>query len=364
LKKKTRILSVITSLRIGGAEKLVVDSIPIFKNKGFHVDVFIFHPQETEFSKKLRDNGIHIIKSFKFHIYNPVHVFRTLQFIRKYDIIHVHLFPGLYWVAIAKMLSFSKVKLLYTEHSTSNKRRNNFFKWFDKVIYKQYSKIISISEEVDSLIKDHLKLPETKFLLIRNGINLNGIANAVPLQKDSLFSPVKDEKLIIQVSSFRKQKDQKTLIEALKILSLNIRLILVGDGPLKDDCKMLAQKLGVFERVHFLGLRMDVPRLLKTADIIVLSSNHEGLSLSSIEGLASGKPFIASNVPGLTEIVQGAGLLFPKGDFNTLADHITKLLANRNYYNEITASCLKRSKDYDINTMIDSYITLYSQLVK
>ena len=108
---------------------------------------------------------------------------------------------------------------------------------------------------------------------------------------------------------------------------------------------------------------MDVPRLLKTSDIVILSSIHEGLSLSSIEGMAVGKPFIASNVPGLREVVQGIGLLFEKGNSKELANHIMKLLNDENYYNEIAHKCYKHAQNYDINKMVNSYIEIYKTLV-
>ena len=117
------------------------------------------------------------------------------------------------------------------------------------------------------------------------------------------------------------------------------------------------------ERVLFLGLRMDVPQLLKTADVVVLSSKYEGLSLSSIEGMASGKPFVASDVPGLQEIVTGAGILFKQGDAKDLANKIENLITNEVYYQEIVNTCLKRSEQYDIQLMVEKHIHLYQTIV-
>ena len=84
----------------------------------------------------------------------------------------------------------------------------------------------------------------------------------------------------------------------MQLLPLEVKLVLAGEGVLKKKCQDLVETLKLKERVVFLGLRMDIPQLLKTADVVVLSSKYEGLSLSSIEGLAAGKPFVASDVPG------------------------------------------------------------------
>ena len=107
---------------------------------------------------------------------------------------------------------------------------------------------------------------------------------------------------------------------------------------------------------------MDVPELLKTADIVCLSSHYEGLSLASVEGMASGKPFIASNVPGLRDVVSGAGLLFELGDAQGLAKHIEALMQDKAYYEEVAQQCMQRAKAYDIQVMLDKHIALYQSL--
>ena len=109
-----------------------------------------------------------------------------------------------------------------------------------------------------------------------------------------------------------------------------------------------------------MGLRTDVPSILKSADYIVLSSHYEGLSLSSVEGMAAGRPFIASDVNGLREIVGGAGLLFPDGNAEQLANCIMELDKNPLLYQEISRRCHQRAMQYDISTMIQGYKKIYN----
>ena len=145
-------------------------------------------------------------------------------------------------------------------------------------------------------------------------------------------------------------------------LPKTVKLIFVGDGVLRNECERLVKELNLERRVFFLGIRTDVPQLLKSSDIVVLSSKYEGLSLSSIECMASGKPFIASDVPGLNDIVNGAGLLFPVGDEIVLAKHIMDLLNNESYYNEVAERCLERAEKYSINIMVAKHLNLYKAL--
>lgn len=359
-----RILQVINNLITGGAEKLVSDSILLLQNKGVDVDLLLINGSETPLLEKLRISGSGQVYSLSNgSIYNPVYILKLMKYLKEYDLVHVHLFPSLYWVALAKLLSRSKTKLVYTEHSTTNRRRKNiFFKIIDKIIYRQYDKIVTISDEVNENLKKHLAIDSSNIKLIYNGIDIRHFRNAKPYSKSRFFGDV-DDKFLIQVSSFREQKDQPTLIKSLTLLPDEVKLLLVGDGKSINECKQLAERLNVSNRVKFLGIRMDVPQLLKTADIVVLSSYHEGLSLSSIEGMSSGNPFISSDVPGLRDIVSGAGLLFERGNEKELAALIQRLINDPTYYSVIAERCLRRAKNYEIGRMIDQYVTVYDNVL-
>ena len=359
-----KVLQVINGLDAGGAEKLLVDAaIKFFKN-GIEIHVLLLQKRDSPFLKKLEKfpeiNILYLSTSGT--LYNPLFVFKLKKILRNYDVIHVHLFPSLYWVSLAKTISSKNHTLVYTEHNTTNRRRNHpFFKFTDRILYKNYNKIISISDSVDISLKKHLGEKFKNILKIYNGIDLKEINDAKQYSKTELNIP-EDSKLIIQISSFTAQKNQETLINALKYLPENIYLLLVGDGSLKSKNKALSEALNLSERVRFLGIRNDVPRLLKSVDAVVLSSNFEGLSLSSIEGLASGKPFLASNVPGLSEVVLDYGILFENNNSEELAMFLKKALFDSKYAKEVSEKCELRAKEFDINSMIRHYSKLYKSL--
>jgi glycosyltransferase involved in cell wall biosynthesis len=354
-----KVLQILNSLQIGGAEKLITDSVPLYKEKGIKMDVVCLLDKKTAFWEELEEKQVKITGLTTGSVYNPFLIFKIIPLLKKYDIIHLHLFPVLYWVVLAKWISFSKTKLIYTEHNTHNKRREKFiFQTIDRYIYKGLDQIITISPEVENKLKEHLRGKE-KDELIQNGVDIQKFATAKAYDKADFFD--KDCFLLIQVSSFREQKDQSTLIKSLNFLPNNIKLLLVGDGPLKAENEKLVQELNLTNRVKFLGLRNDIPSLLHTADISILSSYYEGLSLACIEGMASG-PFIASDVPGLREIVKGHGLLFERGNSKELASHIQNLKDNEVLYKEISISCYKRANQFDIEIMVNKYIDAYNKL--
>lgn len=125
----------------------------------------------------------------------------------------------------------------------------------------------------------------------------------------------------------------------------------------------MAEELGVSDRVHFLYIRSDVPRILKTSDVVMMSSEYEGLSLSSIEGMAAGKPFIATDVNGLREVVSGAGELFELYNSDQLASILSKLESDKEYYSLVAKRCSQRAAEFDIKVMADKYLDIYYKVL-
>lgn len=359
-----KVLQVITTLKTGGAERLLADSLFYYQAKGVALDVLVLDNSKTFFWKKIESiSKGSIVGLTSKSIYNPFLIFNIIPHLRKYDILHVHLFPTLYWVVIAKLLSFSKVKLIYTEHSTSNRRRNLFFfQVVDRLLYRKIDKIISISDSVQHNLKEHLNLSSSMFQVISNGIDLNAFISPKSYDKSNFFS--KEDVVLIQVGGFKDSKDQSTVIRALEYLPKKVKLLLVGDGVKMFVNQNLVKDLGLIHRVLFLGSRTDIPELLKMSDISVVSSNWEGFGLAAVEGMAAHKPVIASNVDGLRQIVEGAGIIFEKGNEKELAKYIDKLISNPNFYKEIVRKCKKRADSFSIDSMVDKYIGVYKTLLK
>lgn len=349
-----KILHVITSLRTGGAEKLMVDLLPRLRDLGNDVELLLFDGTLTPFYEELENMRIKIHHlTIGESVYNPLNIFRIRKYLKNYDIIHTHNTACQYFVPLAKILSRAKCKLFTTEHSTNNRRRQyKFFKCLDKFIYSRYKYIISISGKAsNSLI--HFVGNKDNIITIENGVDLSKFQEL----KTSNFDD--KEKIITMVAGFRVAKDHDTLIKAMSLLPQEYKLWLVGDGERRSILEDLVAELNLGNRVNFWGVQSDIPQILENSHIIVLSSHWEGLSLSSIEGMASGRPFIASDVDGLREVVGGHGVLFPHQDAKALANEIKSLCENRNKYNEVSLACQEKAKQYDINIMAKKYNNLY-----
>ena len=279
-----RILYVINSLGCGGAEKLLSELAPIMKKlKNIDVNILLLTSNNNMFYDSLIEENIKIDFLKYNNIYDPRNIFEIRKYLKDghYDIVHSHLFPTQYWVAFSRLfLKKKNLKFITTEHSTHNKRRNKFyFRYIERIIYSNYDLIISISKETQQrLLKWISPRNIKKYVIIENGINLSEFVFAEPLSQKIIGNVIKDNtKFLCMVGSFKKQKDQATIIKAMKHLPDNIILLLIGDGPLRQYNEELAKKLGVNEKVKFLGIRKDIPNILK--HLILLSCHLIGKDL-------------------------------------------------------------------------------------
>lgn len=357
-----KILHVITSLSTGGAEKLMVDLLPRLRDVGHKVDLLVFDGKRTPFRTALEKRGINVMDcGERTSVYHPKNIIELRKIIEQYDIVHTHNSSPQFFTVIAS--SGKKVNLVTTEHNTNNRRRNwPGFSKIDKWMYKHYSSIICISDKAEENLRKYLKSDSDTICTIYNGIDFSKFVRAVP-SKELRQNLPRNVKVITMVAAFRPQKDQDCLIMAMDQLPEEYHLFFIGEGERKKECEVHAQSTKAKDRIHFLGRCSDIPELLKASDYVVLSSHYEGLSLSSIEGMSVGKPFLASDVDGLKEVVQGAGVLFPHGDAKALADEILKLDTDPHYYKKTAEACMNRAKQFDISKMVDGYQNIYNNLL-
>lgn len=352
-----KILHIITSLHTGGAEKLIIDLTPRLRELGHSVDVLLFDGSDTPFKQQLVAAEITILELSKGgSVYNPLHIFKLIPIIRQYDIIHTHNTAPQLFAAIANI--FGKTKLITTEHNTDNRRRHLWwYKPIDRFMYNQYKEVICISDQAEENLRNYIGKCRANITTIYNGVDIQKYATAQPSNELNNIAP--NCKKIIMVAGFRYQKDQDTLIRATALLPQDFHTFLVGDGERREVCENLAIAEGLSGRVHFMGIRMDVPELLKAADYIVMSSHWEGLSLASIEGMSVGKPFLASDVDGLREMTTNAGVLFQHQNATQLAEEIKVLDKNTAKYQQIAQQCFDKAKLFDISIMAEKYNNVY-----
>lgn len=360
-----RILQLINWLEIGGAEKLVTDLVTfIIEKKGYKCDVMVLgSPCGTIFEKMLQDKGIRVIYLGCRSMYSVKIIFRLARYFKNYDIVHVHLFPAQLWAVLAKLISGNKLKFITTEHSTNNRRRGKrIFRFLDRFIYNRYDAVISISKDAEHTLLEWLKVKEDsrKYRVVLNGVNIAYIDTAVAIGRSEIGVPA-NVTLVMCIGRLESVKNHRMQLEALSLLDDSFHLVLVGDGSLRSSLEAYASELGVNHRVYFTGIRADVPSLIRMADIAILTSHWEGLSLACVEGMAC-CPFIGTDVNGIRDVVQNAGILVADSDAKALAGNIQKLVQDHVFYKEIKIECRTRAEKFDINEMVEQYLVIFNNL--
>ncbi|MDE6130717.1 MAG: glycosyltransferase, partial [Muribaculaceae bacterium] len=211
-----KILHVITSLRTGGAEKLMVDLLPRLRDAEHEVALCLFDGIRTPFYDEIVAKGI---KVYDFGAGNSVYslrnIFRLRRLMKSFDIVHTHNTSPQFFAALAN-IGIGK-RLVTTEHNTHNRRREwPGFAMVDRRMYSSYDTVICISDQAETNLRKFLGKSKVNITTIYNGVDVSHFANALPSAELERIAPV--SKKLIMVAAFRPQKDQKTLIEAMRQL--------------------------------------------------------------------------------------------------------------------------------------------------
>jgi len=361
---KIKVLNVIDSLNIGGAESLLKNFVVDAKKfENFQIDVCVLY-SDGAFHKDITKAGVKIFNlnlSFK---YNFLGIFKILKLIKreKYKIIHVHLFPADFFVAIASLFLDRSIKFIFTEHSIYNRRRAfRIFKILDSFTYRRYYKIICVSKHVKNSLEKWLPFVSNKTVIIRNGIPLSTLPRK-QLQKmyDVLFvgrlERVKGVDILLKAAGYIK-----------KVHSRNIKIGIVGIGPMSPDLKKLSINLGISNNVEFLGLHRDVSRLIDESSIFVLPSKWEGLSISILEAMSRKVPVIATSVGGIPEIISDGedGVLVIPENPELLAETIANLLSNEKLRARLGQNAYEKvKKNFSIERYSKDLLNVYKDVLE
>lgn len=354
-----RVLQVIDSLRIGGAEVLLRDLAPRLRDRGVHCEVVVLSRSSSQLETSLETQGIAVHDTGVPKLYSLRHVAPLARMMDGFDVVHVHLFPAQLWAVLAASRLRPRVPLITTEHNTWNARRRWWLRPFDIWMYPHFRSIVCNSEATRQDLVHWCPNIAAKTLVISNGIVVEAFDRAQPATLPTLGPGVLRT---VFVGRFEPQKDHDTLLRAVAMLP-SVHLLLLGDGPLRSELEQVVRQLGITERVSFLGFRDDVPAILKACDVYVHSTTSDGFGIAACEAMATGLPVLASDVPGLAQVVEGAGILFPVGNAEILARELNLLAGSSEKRARMSAASRKRAAEFSIERTVDRHLQLYESIV-
>jgi glycosyltransferase involved in cell wall biosynthesis len=230
---------------------------------------------------------------------------------------------------------------------------------------------IAVSEKVRESIIRQIGPVQDKIFTICNAVNLKPFEG--PGDKATLCNQLGldiHSHLVATIGRLTEQKGHCYLIDAATtVVSTypDTHFLFVGDGELKDELQQQVQQAGLSANIHFLGIRDDVPHLLAAVDLFVLPSLWEGLSVALLEGMAAGKPMVATAVSGTIQAMTHGktGLMVPPRDSQALADAILQLLSNPTQAQAMGQAAKQHvAMNFSAQKQADEHLALYRQLLK
>jgi glycosyltransferase involved in cell wall biosynthesis len=356
-----RVLHVIDSLIQAGAEALVKDMVPRMRSAGVDVSVAVLKELNSPFERDLREGNIPFLPTAGGGIYSPAHVLSLKRHIAKFDVIQTYLFPAQLFAPLAVMLAGSKVPLVLSEQTTHHRRKKMWLHPLERWMYGRYAAVACASEAIAASLTAWIPGIDSKISVIDNGIDVQKFEQAIPASRTSA-GVNNGNCVLLYVASLQPRKDHINLLRAMAQVS-NADLLLVGDGDLRPQLERLAESLGIAQRVHFLGRRNDVAELLKMADIYVHPPAFEGFGIAAAEAMAAGKPIVATNVPGLAQVVGDAAVLVPPSEPAALAAQISKLVKSPEQRERLADLAARRAQIFSIERTVSAYMDLYRSLL-
>jgi glycosyltransferase involved in cell wall biosynthesis len=212
-------------------------------------------------------------------------------------------------------------------------------------------------------------LPCSQVSLVRNAIEIPPPPDAAQLTELDRELGLTGAQVVAIVGRLVTQKAHERFVAAARLVAAArpaTRFLVVGDGPRRSAIERQVAYAGLSDRVLFTGRRSDAREIIARAQVLVFSSEWEGLSIAALEALAAGTPVVSTDVEGMRELLNGgAGAVVPLDDGAALGERLLELLGNepeRQAMGRIGRELIAR--DFSLDEMIDAYVALYERLVR
>ena len=365
-RRRKKVLHLITSLELGGAQSGLLLGLPRFENDEYE-HILCSITDRMNMAEDFEKVGV---KTMSLQLQNKTDfmvVWRLRKLLKevKPDVLHTYLLHGNLLGRVVGSLTGVPV-IISSERTIGQARR-----WGR--ILTQLTNPLAQAVEVNSsagklsVIKD-LGVPESKVRIIRSGFDLNSITSQnVETNISNELGLNEDTRVILMAGRLRPVKGIDYGIRAFTKLVEdvpNAHLIIAGDGEERENLEGLARSLSVHEKTTFLGVRSDLPGLLRESDAFLLPSLNEGFPRVAVEALAIGCPVVATNVGGTPEIVIDGhtGILVESKNSGQMADALKRVIEDSELSSKLVTQGRENTVKYGIDSYVRSLDTLYTEL--
>jgi len=377
-KSPPQIAHIIFRLGVGGLENGLVNLInqmPVEKYR----HTIICLKDSTDFRERLKRKDVAIYSLYKKEGHDFGAFFRLYKLLRTLqpDIVHTRNLAAIEcqlpaWIAGVKYRVHGEHGWDVFDPDGNNVKYQLLRRSLKTLIHR----FIPLSLHLQRYLNEKIHVPERKITRICNGVDTNKF---FPLQGEKKrlagcpFAFQSDELIIGTVGRMHGVKDQITLVKAYILLlqknpefKSRVRLIIIGEGPLRNEALQLLRQERLINNIWLPGERKDIAEILRNFDLFVLPSQAEGIPNTILEAMATGLPVIATDVGGNPELVvqNVTGSLVAKEDPDALASRLLEYIENKEKRREQGEKGLQRVlSEFSLNAMVKQYTNVYDGLV-
>lgn len=368
-----RILHVITSLDVGGAQKHLLSLVTGLRRRGHVADVAFF--KNPSMAGPFAKSGATLYDLSARGTFSPMLVPRLASILKqgRYDVVHTHLLKADSYGTLAGVLAGTSVRIA-SKHNDERALLKPAVAIVHGLISRMDRRVVVLSDYVGRYVAGVGRVDPRRITRIYYGLPAASAAapEAGPQLRAELGIPP-EAPLAATVGRLTEQKGLLYLLEAMALVRQQFpeaRLLVVGDAQdgreeYKQELLQARTRLGLEDAVLFTGVRDDVPAVMQAIDIFVMASLWEGFGLVFLEAMAAAKPIVATRVSAIPEVVDEGvtGLLVPPRDPKALAEAMVSLLADRKRGRSMgQAGLLRLQERFTEERMIDEIEQLYLAL--
>ncbi|MDT8878306.1 glycosyltransferase [Halomonas saccharevitans] len=359
-----KVLLVITSLSVGGAERLVTSLADEYVANGHEVILVRFHGDEEV---RPSDSRVRLVNLEMQR--SPLGVLTAMVRLRflirsfRADVINSHLVHANILIRVLRLVT-PMSRLVNSMHNSNEEGLGRMLAY--RLTDHLADVCTNVSQEAVEAFERQGALKPGRMLAIHNGIDTESfVFDSDERQRvRTELGLAENTSLLLAVGRLSDAKDYPNLLRAfarLEACPMVPQLVIVGDGPLRHDLEALADSHGIKDRVRFLGVRHDVPELMSACDLFVLSSAWEGFGLVVAEAMSCRRPVVATDCGGVREVVGSAGFLVPPKDSAALGEAIERALGLSNERREkLGAAARERVVErYSLQATAERYLAVY-----
>lgn len=357
---------VIETLEVGGAERIVVDCARAMRRRGWAVDVVCLR-SPGQLAEELTASGVQVHSMGKKGAVDLAMLRRLVRLLKRLavDVVHTHLFTANTWGRLAARFGGAPV-VVATEHNLDI-WKGAVHRTVDRWLYRSTSRLVTVSDDVAAFYRRSERLDEARMQTIHNGIDVDDPGYTAEARRE--FHIHSSDPLFVCVGRLVEAKGHGDLLDAFAAAHRrrgDLRLLIVGDGPLADELHHRADLLGLHDSVIFTGTRTDCARLMAASDALTMASLREGLPMVILEASALGLPMIVTDVGGNREVVEDGfnGFLLPPRRPGAMTDAMLRIADDDELRRRLGHNARRRHHEaFSLTSMVDAHERLYRELL-